>query len=270
MVRDENIEFLLRNAIELATLQGWNKECIQEILNEMFKEKPKDLSKEYIAEGTHGTCSWNIDRNGYLNIYPTNGFKGMLADQSEFLGTSPWREYSDSIKRVVVHHGVASNKDANGLFAGLNKCIVIDANNLNTTHTEKMSSMFSGCKNVIGLLNINSFDTRNVIDTSAMFKDCERVTSLYMQNADMGKVLNAMGMFEGCKNLENLYADKADFKSIPRRSFIIAGCEKLKDQNLARELGGTQTVEMPAFLKGWTPPKPKPQTQNRSRDGIDR
>lgn len=270
MIKNEIVEQTLKNALELASQQGWKREDVEKFLNETFNEKPKELSKEYIAEGIHGTCSWSINKNGILSIFPTNGFKGMLANQSEFRGTSPWREHSNDIKRVSVHHGVAANKDANGLFAGLDKCNVMDVDKLDTTRTEKMSSMFAGCKNVIGMLNVNNFDTKNVIDTSTMFKDCGKLVSIYMQNADTGRVLNAMGMFEGCGNLENLYADKADFKDIPKRSFILAGCDKLKDLNLVRELGGTKSIEMPDFLKGWTPPKPKAPVQSKNRYEMDR
>lgn len=269
-MRNESFEPIMRNVLDLAMQQGWDKKDLQELLDDMFKEKPKELPKEYIAEGTHGTCSWHVNKDGVLNIYPTNGFKGTLANQSEFNAMSPWREHSDDIKRVVIQHGVSANKDANGLFAGLDKCSVMDVNKLDTARTEKMSSMFSGCKNVLGVFNLNSFDTQNVIDTSVMFKGCEKVVSIYMQNADTGKVLNAMGMFEGCKNLTNLYADRADFKNIPKRSFIMAGCEMLRDSAMAKELGGTQEIKTPDFLKGWTPPKPKTQTQSKELKWLDR
>jgi hypothetical protein len=263
-MKNETLAPILRNVIESAVQQGWKKEDIQQMMDDIFEEKSHEQLNAYVAEGSHGTCSWNINLNGVLTIFPTNGWKGTLANQSEFRGASPWRKHADIIKRVSVQHGVATNKDASGLFAGLTKCIVMDVNKLDTTRTESMSSMFSGCKNIAGVLNINNFDTRNTIDTSIMFKDCEKVSSIYMENAETGKVLNAMGMFEGCKNLVNLYADKADLKSIPNHTFIMAGCDKFKDQNLAKELGGTKQVEMPNFLKGWTPPRSKTYDQHKN------
>ena len=55
-----------------------------------------------IANGTVGSCQWEISDAGALRIYPTNGKSGSFSQ-----GTYPWLDYASSIKTGKVESGVS-------------------------------------------------------------------------------------------------------------------------------------------------------------------
>lgn len=63
--------------------------------------------------------------------------------------------------------------------------------------------MFNECSN-LNNLNLNSFNTSNVINLSEMFNKCASLTSLDISSFDTSKVTNMSRMFASCKSLAKL------------------------------------------------------------------
>ena len=63
--------------------------------------------------------------------------------------------------------------------------------------------MFSECYNLT-ILNINSFDTSNVINMSYMFYNCYSLESIYLNNFDTSSVIDMGYMFFNCNSLKSL------------------------------------------------------------------
>ena len=89
-----------------------------------------------------------------------------------------------------------------------------------------MNNMFLNCEK-LEQININ-FDTKLVKDFSSMFKGCNALQSLSLNNFDITSAENLSNMFNGCKSLLNL--DLNNFKSnkVYDMSYMFYGCEKLE------------------------------------------
>lgn len=95
-------------------------------------------------------------------------------------------------------------QDMSYMFNGCSNLVSIsDIDVLNTNQVRHMTSMFQNCGSITGL--VLTFDTRNVVSFSNMFKGCSKLESLTF-NGDyfnMSKA-NCYGMFDGCTSLKNI------------------------------------------------------------------
>ena len=75
-----------------------------------------------------------------------------------------------------------------------------------------MSQMFSGYSSVESL-DVSSFETSNVEDTSYLFNNCSNIYTLDISNFDTSKVTNMEYMFNECSNVASLEKKFLYFKS---------------------------------------------------------
>lgn len=103
-----------------------------------------ELTAQATASGTWGTCPWEISSDGTLTIRPGEG-----ASQED-LYISPWYEYADSIRKVVLAKS-GTNKVklpafSGWLFASLHKASTFDLSGADVSDVECMDSMFTAAK----------------------------------------------------------------------------------------------------------------------------
>ena len=67
-----------------------------------------------------------------------------------------------------------------------------------------MSSMFNNLKSLNSLHLNDLFITKNVVDVSYMFQNCQELTSLEISKFDTSKVTDMNSIFKGCKNIKEL------------------------------------------------------------------
>ncbi len=123
-----------------------------------------------IASGTSGTCSWLIDKEGKLIIWPTNDTNGTLGNITSTTG-APWYEKRESIKKVEFLNGVKA--DTNSCKALFYNCTNLEDVNLcdfDTSDAQDMSYMFEGCAS-LKELDISSIDTRNSTNLISFLPD---------------------------------------------------------------------------------------------------
>jgi len=87
-------------------------------------------------------------------------------------------------------------------FSGLEYCI--------TTNVRTMAHMFEGCSVIVNgdNFNISNFNTHNLEDMEAMFKDCSSLQNLDLSSFSTNRVTNMKDLFSGCRKLfVNLYLD---------------------------------------------------------------
>ena len=77
--------------------------------------------------------------------------------------------------------------------------------------------MFNECSS-LKELNLNSFNTNNVIDMSCMFMGCKSLVELNLNNFNTDKVYKMFYMFSGCSN-ELILKIKAKYKNIKEEAF---------------------------------------------------
>lgn len=183
-----------------------------------------------IASGTHGTCSWTIDKDGVLKVFPTDGKYGMLESQDNMgYFTSPWEKFNNSIVKIVVEQGVSTNRSANSLFRNLNQCKEMDLSGLDTSKTKDMYGMFYGCSSLIKL-NLSNFDTRTAENMSSLCCGCVSLKEVNAGNLDTSNVWTTQSMFEGCKNLHFLDISNFDMCNVVNKLSMFKGCDKLENR----------------------------------------
>ena len=158
-----------------------------------------------IARGTSGTCSWVIDANGVFTISPTDGVSGTLesySGQSSNPGT-PWNNYRDNVKKVVIEQGVKTNTKANSLFAYMINCTEMNLLELDTRNTEYLTYMFYGCSN-LEELDLSSFNTESAKGFGSLFRECSNLTTLDISSFDTRNVTTMYNMFKSCDKLKSV------------------------------------------------------------------
>jgi surface protein len=167
-----SFEDLIDKAINYAVKGNLSTDEICNILKRKTKEV---LCSSILFSGIHGTCSWEINKEGVLRIYPQDGKFGKFGnyDPATFC-TAPWKKYSDYVVKIVVEQGVSTYEDASLLFFKMSKCVEMDLRGLNTSSAIDMEKMFFGCSSLVKL-ELGSFDVSNVQNASCMFYGCDKL-----------------------------------------------------------------------------------------------
>lgn len=75
-----------------------------------------------------------------------------------------------------------------------------------TPSSQKMSSMFYGCTNVV-TVNLSGLNTSNINDIQSMFYFCSSMTTLYLNGCDFSNVTAQNNAFNICSSLTDVYID---------------------------------------------------------------
>lgn len=212
-----------------------------------------------IAEGTWGTCSWDISGDGTLTVHP-----GMGPDSSNV----PWTIHKDSIKKVVFAtendkkvvalncmyllegltnvtsvdlKGLDTSKVKNmfDMFAGCTSLQSIDITSLDVSRAENMSSMFAGCTSLKNV-NLSGLKATNATNMSYMFSGCTSLVAVDLSAFDTPNLEGLDGMFEACANLPYVDLSSLSTSQVTSINGLFAGCSSLESANLA----GLQTPEL--------------------------
>ena len=122
-------------------------------------------AEEISPQGTCGTCSWEIDNEGLLRIYPTDGEAGELGFEYG------WSAYADSITAAVVADGVRATSLAN-LFYDCDSLTTVDLSGLDTVQVTDVSCMFYSCDVLRTVFVGDTWSTENVVESTDMFSGC--------------------------------------------------------------------------------------------------
>lgn len=154
-----------------------------------------------VHEGEAGGCSWTIDSDGLLRIYPTDGVSGELIHNgnTEF-DTFNWVDYSTEVKRAVVEDGVWG-VSLERMFSGCSYMTSVDLSGLDTSKTTNMVGLFNVCA-ALTEVDLSSFDTSKVENMEYIFSGCKALQSIYVGDGwSTESVTNSMGMFSFDDNL---------------------------------------------------------------------
>jgi len=222
---------------------------------------PSDIMPlaEIIASGTCGECSWTIDADGVLTIFPTDGESGTLANGDPMNSSVwSWNGYRNRIKSAIVMPGVIGNKSVSNMFdnlygstsidvSGLDtsnvtdmsymfnylpNCTSIDVSCLDTSNVTDMSYMFSLCSSLTEL-DVSGFDTSNVTDMSGIFSDCSSLTELDVSGFDTSNVTDIDAMFGYCSSLTELDVSGFDTSNVTSMTYMFTDCSSLTELDVS-------------------------------------
>ena len=117
-----------------------------------------------------------------------------------------WRGYAKDAKKVVFQTAFSTvrPKSLYYWFWNMSELETIEGiENLNTSETTNMSSMFFGCAKLTSL-DVSGFDVRKLPSTISMFRECTSLTTIYCNNTWNNP--NANNMFLGCTSLKGAVA----------------------------------------------------------------
>lgn len=211
------------------------------------------------AEGTWGTCPWEIDADGVLTIHPGEGVDQEIdtSEGWETIADSPWADYYDVITAVVIKaengkkviapeisanlfsyfpnatsidlSGLDTSKvvDARDMFYGWKALKSIDVSRFDTSNMTNMQGMFRWCKSLTNL-DVSNFNTANVTDMSLMFAECSSLRSLNLSNFNTSKVTDMFDMFSDCYALAELDISSFNTSKVESMDGMFYKCHALK------------------------------------------
>lgn len=158
-------------------------------------------------------CTWSLDANGVLHIGGYDGEQmneGYLGGSYPNGGMSPWNDYANDIKGIVIEHSIRAPRRLSYMFFGLRNAQFIRApKGWDWSQVEEIENI---CNNDASLTDITAFavDTRNVRSFKYAFKHCEKLKDVsplknwYLEGMNNTDGNGLEGMFSECYSLENL------------------------------------------------------------------
>ena len=101
----------------------------------------------------------------------------------------------------------------------------LDLSSLKTGNVKTMKSMFKGTE--FTSLDLSKFDTKNVIDMSEMFYDCQNLTELNVKGFNTSNVEDVSEMFGHCENLTTLDLSSFNTKNVINFNRMFYYCTSL-------------------------------------------
>ena len=132
---------------------------------------------------------------------------------------------------------IFANSNSSSLFAYFTNVKEIEnLNFLNTSQVTDMSFMFSNCVSLVDI-NLESFDTSNVINMNGMFtmygQNQGSLKRINLSDFDTSKVTDMTDMFVYNTSLEYLDLSNFNTANVTNMFHMFARCEKLKVLNLS-------------------------------------
>ena len=147
-----------------------------------------------VHAGTLTTAPWQICECGVLRI--SQGDINWTTIQH-----SPWHNYHNNIRQVVIEGPLTAGTSIRSLFAGLSNVTTITGLELiDTAAVTTMANLFDGTASLTTIAGLTNWDTSNVTTTYAMFRG-SGITSLDLSAWNMSGVTSMARMFQNAENL---------------------------------------------------------------------
>ena len=101
--------------------------------------------------------------------------------------------------------------------------------------------MFKQCDKIKDI-TLNNIQTENILDTSSMFEGCTNLNGIQFDNMDLSNIINTSKMFKGCSKLNKVLAEKFSTEKVKDMSQMFDGCSNF-DNNTFIEGLSTKNVE---------------------------
>lgn len=200
---NENIESRLMFSF-CKSLPGYDQEIMSNNSWPVKFAKPIDDGGFFTPTSNMGKEPYGVHNNGTLTLYfdKQKDSRGGT-ELSKCIGaTSSY----PNITSVVLHSSFADYRptSTNSWFSNRQSLSTISGlENLITHVVADMTNMFSNCS-LLRELNLSSFNTMKVKNTSGMFGGCEALTTIWVDDAtwNTDAVTSSDGMFQNCHSLK--------------------------------------------------------------------
>ena len=158
--------------------------------------------------------------NSYYNLYIGSNEKIYNKDFSLFFYTL------SSLESVTFDNlDTTLTTTMGSMFESCTSLVSLDLSSFDTSNVTTMSSMFRSCSKLI-TLDLSSFDTSNVTSMYRMFNSCG-ITTLDVSNFNTSSVVTMNSMFDGCSSLTTLDLSSFDTSNVTSMEFMFTNCLEL-------------------------------------------
>ena len=105
--------------------------------------------------------------------------------------------------------------------------VVFDSSFKNCTSITSTAFWFLDCYYLTTIEGIDNLKTSNVVDMTAMFTNCQSLTSLTLWNFDTSNVTHMNSMFQDCSSLVSLNLEGFNTEKVTDMNCMFRGCKKL-------------------------------------------
>lgn len=109
--------------------------------------------------------------------------------------------------------------------------IKLDLSTWNTSNVTNMSAMFRECEGLQNL-DLSNFDTSNVTSMKYIFYQCRSLSKLNISSFDTSNVRSMCGMFCRCNNLKKLDLSHFNIQNVEDMRWVFYECTSLRYLNL--------------------------------------
>ncbi len=118
-------------------------------------------------------------------------------------------------------------RSAEGLdYANSSLTSITGLDTLDTSNCTDMTAMFRGC-NLLTSIDISNFDTTNVTRFGSMFQNCTSLTSLDLRTFNVGNAETTEGMFYNCNSLKTINITGWNTEKVTDMSSMFNQCKSL-------------------------------------------
>ncbi len=200
-----------------------------------------------IATGTLGTCSWRIDADGNLTIYPTDGVSGTFESMCSSNGmytaigsrinfepaeNNPFYEYKSQVTSATFAEGTHATS-LSGMFLNYPELKSVDLSRLDTSECTSLWRLFSNCPKLESI-NLGNIDTSAVTSMQYMFEHCSSLESVDVSNLNTSSVTSMAYMFQGCTSLASIDITDLDTSNVTYMFSMFMGCASLSSIDVSR------------------------------------
>ena len=191
---------------------------------------------EVIAYGQWGTCPWELNEDGVLQVYA-----GVGADTNQI---SPWNKalYQSTllqfVREIRFSEGVVLPENCSGLFrlttnAGdpFNQLERVDLRGVDASRVTDMQMMFYGCRH-LKEVDMSGLNACNVTSMYMMFHSCTAMTRANLSNMDTRSLTTTRLMFYNCASLANLEMSGWNYSSLTDVQNMFMYCTGFVDLDL--------------------------------------
>jgi len=108
---------------------------------------------------------------------------------------------------------------------------------------QSCANWFYGCNSLMSISDINNLDTSQTTDMSSMFYDCSSLVSLDLSSFNTSQVTNMGSMFYGCSSLESLDLSSFDTSQVTYMYYMFSRCSSLREL----DFGSSATTNVTYF-----------------------
>lgn len=125
------------------------------------------------------------------------------------------------------------NSNCNDMFNGMNNIHSIEfGNDINTANVTSMGAMFKGCEKLT-TLNLDKFNTEKVTNMTYMFYQCYALPQLDLSSFNTAKVTNMQYMFNDCQSLTEIILSTFNTENVTSMNNMFSNCYALSSLDLS-------------------------------------